>query len=285
MSEKFTYGLMKGGTDSSRIFISLTDTNGSRTIRLYSTQQVEKTMKNLLTFIILTFSLSCFSQTQAEMNKEASAEFNKSDKTLNDIYKTILSEYKSDTIFVENLKKSQRLWIQFRDAEMVMKFPNYVDKRYGSIHPICKAFYLKELTDKRIETLKEWVSGTEEGDACNGSVKIIVEIDSKYMGKAFIEKDNSIWMTASMRKDHRIFGHKNKDIYSEKMILLSVFTYEVENNPFNCKYGAFYDTNGMKDLELKYIATENEFLKIEIIKNGKTIDKVYMLKKWFEFEN
>jgi len=241
-------------------------------------------MKNLFTFIILTFSFCCFSQTQAEMNKESYAEYNKSDKTLNEIYKTILSEYKSDTIFVENFKKSQRLWIQFRDAEMEMKFPNYADKVYGSIHPTCRAFYLKELTDKRIETLKEWVSGIEEGDVCNGSVKIIEEIESQFMGKAFIEKDNSIWMTASMKKDHRIFGYKDKDIYSEKMILLSVFTNEVENNPFSCKYGAFYDTNGMKDIELKYVATENEFLKIEIIKNGKTIDQVYMLKKWFEFE-
>lgn len=241
-------------------------------------------MKNLLTLIILIFSFSCFSQTQAEMNKEAYAEFNKSDKVLNEIYQTILSEYKSDKTFVENLKKSQRLWIEFRDAEMEMKFPNYTDKIYGSIHPTCRAFYLKELTDKRIETLKEWISGTEEGDVCNGSVKIIEEIDSEYMGKAFIQKDSSIWMTASMKKDHRIFGYKNKDLYSEKVILLSVFTNEVENNPFSCKYGAYYDTNGMKDMELKYVSTENEFLKIEIKQNGKTIDQVYMLKKWFEFQ-
>ena len=62
------------------------------------------------------------------------------------------------------------------------------------------------------------------------------------------------------------------------------YTNEVEHNLFSCKYGAFYDTNGMKDLEFKYIATENEFMKIELIKNGKAIDQVYMLKKWFEFE-
>ena len=130
-------------------------------------------MKNLITSIILTFSLSCFSQTQAEINKEAFANFFKSDKKLNEIYKVILSEYKSDTIFVENLKKSQRLWIQFRDAEMKMKYPNYVDRFYGSIHPTCTASYIKRLTEKRIETLKEWVSGTEEVDICRGSVKII----------------------------------------------------------------------------------------------------------------
>nr|WP_241448757.1 lysozyme inhibitor LprI family protein [Aquimarina pacifica] len=218
------------------------------------------------------------------MNKEAYSEFRESDKQLNEIYKTILSEYKTDTIFVENLKKSQRIWIKFRDAEMEMKYPNYQEKIYGSMHPTCRAFYLKELTDKRIETLKIWISGTEEGDACNGSVKIIEEIDSEYMGKAYIHKDGSIWMTVNMKKDHRIFGYKNKDINSTKMILLSIFTNEVKNNPFKCKYGAFYDTNGMNDLKLKYVSTENDFLKIEVTKKGKTIDKVFMLKKWFEFE-
>ncbi|MCF6297464.1 MAG: lysozyme inhibitor LprI family protein [Flavobacteriaceae bacterium] len=219
------------------------------------------------------------------MNKEAHTEFSKTDTQLNEIYQTILSKYKSNSIFVKNLKKSQRLWMQFRDAELEMKFPaENKQLEYGSIYPMCVSIFIKKLTEKRIETLKEWVSGTEEGDVCNGSVKIIEEIGSEFMGKAYIKKDGFIWMTANMKKDHRIFGYKNKDIYSEKMILLSIFTNEVENNPFNCKYGAFYDTNGMADLKLKYINTKNDFLKIEIIKHKKTIDEVYMLKKWFEFE-
>nr|WP_240788895.1 lysozyme inhibitor LprI family protein [Psychroserpens sp. NJDZ02] len=218
------------------------------------------------------------------MNKDVYAEFNESDKQLNDIYKTILSEYKTDTIFIDNLKKSQRLWTQFRDAEMEMKYPNYPEKIYGSIHPTCRAFYLKELTDKRIKTLNIWVSRTEEGDVCSGSVKIIEEIDSEYMGKAYIGKNGEIWLTANMKRDHRIFGYKNKDINSTKMILISIFTNEVKNNPFDCKYGAYYETSGIKDFKLKYVETENNFLKIKIIKEGKTIDEVFMLKKWFEFE-
>ena len=129
-------------------------------------------MKNLVIVIILTLSFSCFSQTQAEINKDAYAEFNKSDKRLNEIYQTIVSKYKYDSIFIKNLKKSQRIWIKFRDAEIEMKYPSYPNKQYGSIHPTCIAFYLKKLTDKRIEILKEWVTGTEEGDACSGSVKL-----------------------------------------------------------------------------------------------------------------
>ncbi|WP_139959591.1 lysozyme inhibitor LprI family protein [Flavicella sediminum] len=242
-------------------------------------------MNRILFILLLTLNLNSFSQTQAEMNKEAYAEFNESDKQLNEIYKTIISKYKTDTIFVENLKKTQRIWMQFRDAEMEMKYPNYRENIYGSIHPTCRAIYLKELTDDRIGTLKTWIRGTEEGDVCNGSLKIIKEIDSLYMGKAYIEKDGNIWMSANMKKDHRIFGYKNKDIYSTKMILLSIFTNDVENNPFNCKYGAFYDTNGMKEISLKYLSNEGEFLKIEIVneKEGKS-DIIFMLKKWFEFK-
>ncbi|PCJ64883.1 MAG: hypothetical protein COA58_11460 [Bacteroidetes bacterium] len=241
-------------------------------------------MKSILTFVLLTLSFTCFPQTQAEMNQEAYAEFSTSDKQLNDIYKTILSEYKTDSIFIENLKKSQRIWIQFRDAEMEMKYPNYSDQRYGSIHPICRAFYLKELTDKRTNTLKKWVAGMEEGDACNGSVKTIEEIGSPFMGKAYITKDSFIWIAANMKKDHRIFGYNQTDIYSKKMILISIFTNEVKNNPFNCTYGAFYETNEMRDMSLKYVTTEDDFLKIEILREGQTVDTVYMLKKWFEFE-
>ncbi|WP_159023834.1 lysozyme inhibitor LprI family protein [Formosa sp. L2A11] len=130
-------------------------------------------MKKILIILFLTYNLSSFSQTQAEMNKDSYLEYNASDKQLNEVYKTILSEYKTDTLFIENLKKSQRLWIQFRDAEMEMKYPNYPEKMYGSIQPTCRALYLKALTDKRIETLNVWVTGIEEGDTCNGSVKII----------------------------------------------------------------------------------------------------------------
>ncbi|WP_117881029.1 lysozyme inhibitor LprI family protein [Aureibaculum luteum] len=239
-------------------------------------------MKNIFIGLFLTFNLACFSQTQAEMNKQANAEFNASDKILNETYKTILSEYKTDPSFLENLKKSQRIWIQFRDAEMEMKYPSHSE--YGSVHPICRASYMKELTDNRIKTLQKWIVGGEEGDVCNGSVKILESISTDTMEKASIRKDGSIWMTANMKKDHRIFGYAKKDVYSAKMILLSIFTNEVKNNPFDCKYGAFYDTNEMKDLKLKYVATENDFLRIEILKAGKKIDEVYMLKKWFEFE-
>jgi len=105
------------------------------------------------------------------MNQQAYASYNKADKKLNTVYQKILVKYKTDKLFVANLKKSQRIWISFRDAEMDMKYPSYPNQNYGSIHPTCRAVYLTELTEMRIKTLNVWLNGIKEGDACSGSVK------------------------------------------------------------------------------------------------------------------
>ena len=128
-------------------------------------------MDKIILLLLLTFSINCFSQTQAEMNQQAYASYNKADKKLNTVYQKILVKYKTDKLFVTNLKKSQRIWISFRDAEMDMKYPNYPNQNYGSIHPTCRAVYLTELTESRIKTLTVWLNGIKEGDACSGSVK------------------------------------------------------------------------------------------------------------------
>jgi len=123
----------------------------------------------------LFFGLICltgFAQTQTEMNKDAADSYKKADLELNEVYKKIMIEYKSDTLFIKNLKTSQRIWITFRDAELKMEYPDRVHGYYGSIHPVCVAMYLEQLTNERIKTLKIWLDGISEGDACNGSEKI-----------------------------------------------------------------------------------------------------------------
>ena len=128
-------------------------------------------MNKILLIFFMAFNLTCFSQTQTEMNKDAYAEFNKADKKLNEVYQKILTEYKSDSTFVKNLKRAQRIWIKFRDAELEMKYPNYKELHYGSSHPMCSAIYLKEITEERTKKLNIWLTGIEEGDICAGSVK------------------------------------------------------------------------------------------------------------------
>jgi uncharacterized protein YecT (DUF1311 family) len=97
--------------------------------------------------------------------------YKKTDKKLNEVYQAILKAYKSDTEFIKNLRTSQRIWITFRDAEVKVKYPDREDGYYGSIHPLCVSLYLEELTLDRISTLNLWLKGSEEGDACSGSIK------------------------------------------------------------------------------------------------------------------
>lgn len=128
--------------------------------------------KYLIILFITIFQNISFAQTQLEMNEDAYNNYLKTDKELNITYQKIIKQYKDDKEFTKNLKISQKIWIQFRHAEMKMKFPDREDGFYGSIHPMCWSNYLEKLTTIRIKQLKIWLTGIEEGDACSGSVKI-----------------------------------------------------------------------------------------------------------------
>ncbi|MEP6513679.1 MAG: lysozyme inhibitor LprI family protein [Parafilimonas sp.] len=67
---------------------------------------------------------------------------------------------------------AQRIWIQFRDAQMDMKYPERETGYYGSIQPLCWYSYKENLTKNRIDFLNEWMKGVQEGDACSGSIQI-----------------------------------------------------------------------------------------------------------------
>lgn len=125
----------------------------------------------ILSFLLFTFYHS-FSQTQFELNEAEHKKYLKADKELNDVYQKILKDYKQDTAFIKNLKVSQRLWVQLRDAEMKVKYPDRPEGYYGSVQPMCWSIYLTQLTQERINTLREWLEGTEEGDVCSGSVML-----------------------------------------------------------------------------------------------------------------
>ena len=106
--------------------------------------------------------------------------------------------------------------------------------------------------------------------------------------KAFVylkNGDSSIYLTSNIRQEHRIFGYKKPDTKSERLLLLSVFTNDVENNPFGCKLGAYYDTGDMKDLKLKYLRTIGTFVEAAAFdnNNNKTTN-IYFEKKWIEIE-
>ncbi len=129
-------------------------------------------MKYFLTTLFIFTCISGFSQTQTEMNISAWDTYKKADTELNDIYQKILIEYKTDTLFIQKLRVSQRIWMKFRDAELEMKYPEENPRYYGSVHPMCESIYLEKLTMERIRTLKIWLEGSDKTDVCYGSVRI-----------------------------------------------------------------------------------------------------------------
>jgi len=125
----------------------------------------------MLVSIFSILFINLFGQTQVEMNTKAKAKYEKVDKGLNQVYQKLLQDYKSDTVFIKSMKEAQRQWIKFRDAQVKMKYPPYQDAD-ESVLPMCRNYYLTELTNNRIKELKQWIDGVEEGDVCSGSIKL-----------------------------------------------------------------------------------------------------------------
>ena len=124
------------------------------------------TVFSLTIFFAATYTIA---QTQMQMNQDAGSGYKQAEAELNTIYLQILKGYAADTSFISHLKAAERIWIKFRDAELLMKYPP--DGSYGSSQSMCESTYLEQLTHERIKTLKVWVDGIEEGDICSGSVK------------------------------------------------------------------------------------------------------------------
>ncbi len=104
--------------------------------------------------------------------------YQEADKALNKVYKQLLKKYEKAPAFLKKLKAAQRLWIQFRDAELEMRFP-MENKRvaYGTVYFGCKEQYLIDMTIARTKTLKAWLGDIDEYDGCNGFKAVFVEGD------------------------------------------------------------------------------------------------------------
>ena len=125
-------------------------------------------MKKILLLPLFLCSVIASGQTQWEMNIAANESYKKADKELNKVYRKILSEYQRDTVFIVNLKKAQTIWIEFRDAELNMKYPEREQGWYGTVQPFCVNTYLEKLTRERTNRLKEWLAEEDEADLCGG---------------------------------------------------------------------------------------------------------------------
>ena len=101
-------------------------------------------------------SLPCpapaFAQSQGEMNRTAADDYKKSDAELNRVYKKLMA--KQDATGAAKLRKSQRAWIAFRDAEMAFAGDEF---RGGSAEPLSIYGAGNRLTQARIKQLNAYL--------------------------------------------------------------------------------------------------------------------------------
>lgn len=97
-------------------------------------------------------------------------------------------------------------------------------------------------------------------------------------------EDSAINIVVNKYRDHRIFGYKKPDTGSQRMILFSIFTNDVETNPFQCPYGAYYENSGPDSYNLKFVSEEGGYMKVLLMKEEQPVDTVYVQKKWVEVQ-
>jgi len=115
-------------------------------------------------------------------------------------------------------------------------------------------------------------------------------LESDEVTKAYVKltaKDSIIHLHSNIRIDHRFFGYEQADIGSKKILLFSIFTNDVEDNPYQLKLGAYYDTSGLgsKGSKLKYVGTKGDFVQAKFIDSTDIpVCTIYFEKKWVEVE-
>ncbi|MFN8246278.1 MAG: hypothetical protein U0T56_07855 [Ferruginibacter sp.] len=111
------------------------------------------------------------------------------------------------------------------------------------------------------------------------------ELDHDRLQQAIIfRSDNSVWLESDIKLDHRFFGYEKPDTTSGKLILFSVFTPDVEDNPYHCPLGAYYGMSGVPG-KLHSMARQGSFVKIRYSANDGSGPKYfYFEKKWVQFK-
>lgn len=109
--------------------------------------------------------------TQWEMSRRAGVAYADARRELDRVLEKIRTVYAGNAEFISALGVSQNAWQRSVDADLEMLYPG-PDKQhqYGSAYGMCAGLDKVSMTLARIEFLKKWLTGNEEGDVCGGSI-------------------------------------------------------------------------------------------------------------------
>jgi len=97
---------------------------------------------------------------QMELNQCASDKFAAADAKLNKTWQVLMAAHKHEAKIPDQLKKAQKAWITFRDAEVAAIFAceeGDVQVCHGSMYPLLFSDVMTELTDARTERLQKYI--------------------------------------------------------------------------------------------------------------------------------
>ncbi len=122
--------------------------------------------RSILLTLLITISMYSHAQNQMDQNQKAKNDYDRADRELSAIYDQVQKKYRQNPKMIKNLKLAHRLWIEYRLAEVSVKFPA-IDgdpfDTYGDSFPECYYSLLTEITQDRIAFLRRWLEGEQIG--------------------------------------------------------------------------------------------------------------------------
>jgi uncharacterized protein YecT (DUF1311 family) len=110
-------------------------------------------------------------QTTADMNDCAGGMLTAADKDLNTTYQAVLKKWANVPGVVDSVRKAQRAWINYRDADVAARFADAGDAAsrgtaYASAHTIYQAGVVRERTARLCEYLRGASYGERDTAPC-----------------------------------------------------------------------------------------------------------------------
>ena len=232
-----------------------------------------------------------FSQNELDDIAIANNTYKKSNKEMDSIYHKALQLYANKKEVLHRIKNSQKYWQLHTNTMLKLYYTDYeADKNQGEYN-ICFADELNQYIRVRIDELKDIIYTLESNEkACGGTVKVTDFENPNVTNEPIIlfyysKKTKELDYNFSIKYDYKVFGYKEPNTASEKLFLVSIYTKDIEGNPYKCKYGAYYDPSFFKEFELKFDKYIGDFARISIqFNNGKTAT-IYIEKKYFKTIN
>ena len=112
-----------------------------------------------------------------------------------------------------------------------------------------------------------------------------IAVRSRAQTKGYADRSTKeFFLTGNIKYDDKIFGYTSPDTNSKKLILFSVFTNDVKDNPYKCPLGAYYETSNLKDGDkIEFVSVTKSFINLKYISSDKTIANFYTERKYIEF--